>query len=762
MAAFLESIFEFLFKYRPLVFEKGRLVLAIPWPAYVFAIVGGILLGLTLLAYRRASARNPRDAAVLAVLRIAALAVLLFCIARPTLLVPTVIPQRNFLGVLIDDSRSMTIADRNDRPRGEFARTAFGAPDSVLRAALEERFMLRVFRFSETTERLDDLSQLSTSGSRTDLAQALDAARRDLSAVPLAGLIVLTDGADNSESPLTESLLALRASSVPVYSVGLGRERFVRDVELSRVETPRSVLRGSSLVVDLLVSQTGYRGKTVRVDVEDEGRIVSSQEVQLPADGESATVRVQFSANEPGPRVFRFRVAPLAGEQVTENNQREALIVVEDNREKILYFEGELRFEVKFVRRAIADDSNVRVVTLQRTGQNKFLRMDVEDAEELASGFPKTREELFAYKGLILGSVEASFFTHDQLQMIEEFVGQRGGGLLALGGLHSFSRGAYAGTPVADVLPVVLPEAPAEAESFHALLTVEPTRFGLSHPVTQIGGGASGVAAAWGQLPPVTSVNPIRSVKSGASTLLVGRADDQKDPLIVLAYQRYGRGKALALPIQDSWLWQMVPPLDDMSHEKFWQQLLRWLVSYVPDRVTVTASRDQVGQGEPLTITAEVQDETFLRLNNAEVIAHITAPSGLEQQARMNWAVESDGEYRSEYVPSERGLHRVRVEARKDGELVGEQEMFFEARELATEFYDAEMRAGLLQRVAEETGGRFYTPETVMILPEDVSLTESGTTVVEERDLWDMPIIFFTLVGLIGTEWLYRRRRGLV
>jgi hypothetical protein len=72
------------------------------------------------------------------------------------------------------------------------------------------------------------------------------------------------------------------------------------------------------------------------------------------------------------------------------------------------------------------------------------------------------------------------------------------------------------------------------------------------------------------------------------------------------------------------------------------------------------------------------------------------------------------------------------------------------------------MRKGLLQRIAEETGGRFYTPETVMTLPEDVSLTESGTTVVEERDLWDMPVLFFALVGLIGAEWLLRRRRGLV
>ena len=117
------------------------------------------------------------------------------------------------------------------------------------------------------------------------------------------------------------------------------------------------------------------------------------------------------------------------------------LVQVLDRREKILYFEGEPRFELKFIRRAVAEDKNLQVVCLQRTSQNKFLRLDVDDAEELAGGFPKTREELFKYRGLILGSVEASFFTADQLRMIAEFVSQRGGGLLTLGGRHSFAEG---------------------------------------------------------------------------------------------------------------------------------------------------------------------------------------------------------------------------------------------------------------------------------------------------------------------------------
>ncbi len=764
MSLFLESLFEFLFKYRPVVFEKGRLAFATPWPAYLLALIGGLVLVLALFTYARTRIRRRGDVIVLTSLRAGALGLLLFCLARPTLLIPTVVPQRNFLGILIDDSRSMAISDWNGAPRSEFARHAFGAPDSALRAALSERFMLRFFRFSRTTERLDSLAALSASGNATDLVQALDAARRELGAVPLSGLVLVSDGADNSESSLTEALLSLQAASVPVYVIGLGEERFPRDVQLSRVETPRSVLKGSSLVVDLVIDQTGYRRRSVTVNVEDDGRIIATQDVRLPAAGEAATVRVRFTANEAGPRTFRFRIPSLPDESVTGNNERQALVVVEDRREKILYFEGEPRFEVKFIRRAVADDQNLQVVTLQRTAENKFLRLDVDGPDELASGFPRTRDELFAYRGLILGSVEASFFTHDQLQMIEEFVSQRGGGLLALGGRHSFEQGGYAGTPVSDVLPVVLGLERPTSEPFYAELRVKPTRFGQSHPVTQIAASADESAQRWRELPRVSAANRLHEVKPGASTLLSGEADGLDRPLVVLAHQRYGRGKAIALPIQDSWIWQMHAdvPLDDLTHEKFWRQLLRWLVSYVPDPVSSSTSREWVNAGDPVTITAQVEDETFLSVNNADVAAVVTTPSGAERQVALDWAVDADGEYRATYVTEESGRHRIAVQARRRGALMGEHVTYVEAAELPTEYFDAEMRAPLLKRIAETTGGRFYTPETAATLPEDVSFTESGTTVLEERDLWDMPLVLLLLLGLLGAEWGYRRRRGLV
>ena len=161
---------------------------------------------------------------------------------------------------------------------------------------------------------------------------------------------MVSDGADTSDAAIDETLASLKARSIPVFTVGVGQERFAHDVQVTRVETPRSVLKGTALVVDVVLSQTGYGGQTVPLSVEDDGRIVSTQEVTLPPDGESATVKVRFTASEAGARIFKFKVPTQAGEQVTQNNARDALIQVNDRAEKVLYYEGEPRFEYKFLR----------------------------------------------------------------------------------------------------------------------------------------------------------------------------------------------------------------------------------------------------------------------------------------------------------------------------------------------------------------------------------------------------------------------------
>ena len=759
----LESLFRFLFEYRPVIFQQGEFRLAPTTGSYVAAVIAIVAAIAAVATYRRVSVKaRVGDRLVLTALRLATLALVLVCLFRPVLIVKAAVTQQNFLAVIVDDSRSMQITDWGTESRGAFVRQAFGAPDAALMKALADKFVLRTFRFSSTASRLASPSELGFAGSQTRLGAALDGVRQELAGLPLAGMVLVSDGADTTDASLSDALLALKAASVPVFTVGVGRDRLARDVQIDRVSTPRTALKGTSLVIDAVITQTGYAGDTVSLEVEDEGRIVGSQPVKLPADGEPAAVRVRFIASDPGARLFRFRIAPRQGELVTQNNARDALIEVADRREKILYFEGEPRFEMKFLRKAVADDPNLQVVTLQRTAENKYFRVGVDDAEQLLAGFPKTRDELFAYRGLILGSIEAGAFTGDQLRMIGEFVERRGGGLLMLGGPRAFAEGGYAETPVADALPVVLDRVSRAAESLSvAHLRVRPTRAGEAHGVTQIAATEAASAGRWKDLPILTSLNPIRAIKPGATVLLTGT--DGRREQVVLAFQRYGRGKAIAFPVQDSWHWQMDASIDvdDPTHENLWRQLLRWVVDGVPGVVDVRSTTDRVEPGEPVTLVADVVDPTFVELNDARTVAHVTGPRGTEFDVPMQWTGDRNGEYRGTFTPADAGSYSAQVEAYRGGKTIGSGTTDVRAAPSDAEYFDATMHAARLQRIASETGGRFYTPDNVAGMAEDLQYTGRGVTTVEERELWHMPVVLILLLGLLSAEWFLRRRVGL-
>ena len=235
-----ESLFEFLFKYRLLLFQEGDFSFTSPWPWAIGLIVAAALAVPSALTYTAARGDSTAaDRGIMGGLRLGALSIVVFCLLQPTLIITSVVPQRNFVGILIDDSRSMTIADQDGRQRSEFVTRNFTGEESVLLDQLAERFTLRFFRFSGNTQRLGDVRELTYEGSRTEIGPALVRAQEELAGVPLSGLILITDGADNSGEALAESLLPLQATSTPVYTIGLGEEALSPDVQVSRVEGGR-------------------------------------------------------------------------------------------------------------------------------------------------------------------------------------------------------------------------------------------------------------------------------------------------------------------------------------------------------------------------------------------------------------------------------------------------------------------------------------------------------------------------------------------
>jgi len=241
-----ESLFRFLFKYPPLVFQQGDLAWGVSRPLFLAIVIAAGLAAAALLTYRTTGGEQPlRDRLILIGLRIGVLALLFICLFRPTLVLKSSVPQQNFVAVLVDDSRSMTIADTNGQPRSAFVKEQLSGPNASLFKALSDRFVLRFFSFASSVDRQQSVANLKYAGTATRLGPALERARDELSGLPLAGLVMVTDGADTSDASLDEPLGSLKARSIPVFTVGLGQEHFSKDIQVTRVETPRAVLKGT-------------------------------------------------------------------------------------------------------------------------------------------------------------------------------------------------------------------------------------------------------------------------------------------------------------------------------------------------------------------------------------------------------------------------------------------------------------------------------------------------------------------------------------
>lgn len=741
---------------------QGEIRLLAPGGAWLLALTGLAIAGLAVVAYRRTGAAlRPRDRAVLTGLRLATLALLALMLQRPALVLRAAVPHQNVVAVLVDTSRSMAIADVDGGSRAAWAARTFSPDDGTLHRALAERFTVRTYTFDSTARPVTDGATFAAEGGATRIGVALDRLHAQLAGLPLAGIVVVSDGADTGTTALTTTLQRARADGVPLFTVGVGAPVPARDVQMGPVTVPRRVLAGSTLTLEGTLLAHGYAGQRVSVDVVDDDKVVGTASVTLGDDGAAVPFRVRAALADPGPRLLSVRVPTLDGEPVAANNARPVIVEVRDRREKVLYFEGEPRFEVKFLRRALQADRQLQLVVLQRTADNKYLRLDVDGPEELAGGFPTSRDELFAYRGVVLGSIEASAFSGDQLQMIADFVDRRGGGLLALGGPRAFSEGGYADTSVGRLLPFVLRRMQAPATPTAVRLAIRPTRDGLAHPLAQIAGTDEASANRWDALPPLSTVNSAADVAPGATVVLQANDGTRRDRP-VLATQRFGRGHVAGFLPQDLWLWQMHASMsvEDQTHEQFARQLLRWLVDGVPDRVELTTEVDHAEPGDVVPVQVDVHDAAFLPVSTANVTLTLTAPDGTEDTRTLTWTGTEDGRYRTTVTPTQAGWHDLRASVAA-GAATLEGTASLRVGSGLDELHDIRRQTATLSAMADATGGRFYTTDTAAQLLEDIRYTGRGVTAVEERELWQGPLLLVLLAGLLAAEWGYRRAVGL-
>jgi hypothetical protein len=359
---------------------------------------------------------------------------------------------------------------------------------------------------------------------------------------------------------------------------------------------------------------------------------------------------------------------------------------------------------------------------------------------------------------VIFGSVEATFFTPEQLKMVTEYVNKRGAGFMMIGGRNSFSSGKYQNTPIADILPVTLGTANAPVVE---KVKMQVSDSGQTNTLMCLLPDAAANMKHWSELPPLADFNRVAEPKVGAVVLARGQGEKTTDNPILLAFQRYGRGRTMAFTTGSSWRWQMEMDAKDQTFELFWRQLLRWLVNSSPDAVTVTSDKDTYLPGEPISITAEIADKGFEHVNNARVTMKWTDPKGHTESRSLDWNGAEDGSYQAQIGATEEGQYKVEIEAMAGDKKLGTYSSAFQVKDRPIEFYNASLDSGRLKALADQTEGRYYPLSALGDVPEDAQYIPGKSNFVEQKELWDVPLLFMLLTAALGGEWLLRKRAGL-
>jgi hypothetical protein len=697
---------------------------------------------------------------VLTALRALTLLLLIAFLLRPVRLVPPEVPRNAVVPILVDDSRSMALADVEGPRRIDRAEAIVRS----LAGSLGRDFSVELLTFGE---RLHERGQapLSAAARRSDLVDAITEARKRYEGRTLAGMIVVSDGGDTSATDPAE----LGGAGPAVYTIGVGAPRIDRDREVLSVTAGEAPLAGS--VVDLNVSAVshGYSDAPIEIHVLANGRPIEVRRVTPPGDGSPVHEVFQVSPDAASPTLYTVEIPSTPDELAAGNNQRAVLVPPPGRRRRLLLAEGAPGFEHSFLKRAWAEDVGFEVDSVVKKGkndqgQNTFL-VQAEPARSpaLVSGYPTTRETLFHYDAIVLANVDADLLTRDQLAMTSAFVAERGGGLLALGA-RTFQNRGLLGTPVEELLPIELDDrAPgilltSSAQSVNAANKVRLTEDGAVHPMMRIALDRAENTRRWGALPALASSTPLGGPRPGAQVLAVADVPGSGTRPIV-AVQRYGRGRSMVFAGEASWRWRMMMPATDRSYEMFWRQAARWLSMPAPDPVSL-ALPGRATPGETVALDLIVRDRAFAAVPAAETVLRVVGPDGSTRELRPVLAEPGVGRYSVPLGVDRAGVYRVNAEARADGRTLATPIGWFLVGGADRELTDPRLNEEVLTRVAEVTGGRYLREDEAGELTALLG-AERGAAALERRELWHSPWSIGLIIMLLSTEWILRRRWGL-
>ncbi len=759
----------------------------------------------SLFLYRGASDFKKWQRLGLALMRILVLIILGFCLLEPMALVVEKRTYPRRLQVLVDNSASMSIQDQrkesadiieaamalnllplttdlNDNQatldltpdqhkkiasssRLDLAKGLLQGPANKALTSLSKKMDVNIYTFGESPNWLSDNKNLSkgllksvkSNAKNTAIANALKTvAKADQNSEP-AGVILFTDGIENTSSLRSDAVLReLGTRGIPVYPVAIGLEN-PDDVSIRNIVMQDVAFSGDRVPVRVQIKSQGYEKRSVRLSVFINDSRVEQRKVHLEGGLQFEEIAFRVDIYKKGAIKVDVVLDPFDDEVSEANNRVQRSIRVVNEKVNVLYIEGSPRWEFRYLQAILKRDPRINATFIASGMGAEMAR----NSKEYIERFPSEPEKAFKYDLVIMGDVNPTFFRDEELSMLEKLISERGASLLILCGAEHTPT-SYAGTVIESLLPVRFdPDQKWKdvAQSVYPVLTPE----GVSSMVMTLDDDPETNEQIWSRMSPLDRVAPFLEPKL-AATVLVGLSDtgERASTYPLIAWQRYGTGKCMSIATDR--LWRLRFKLGDKYHWRIWSQCIQFMtlsrLMGEHKQIRLETDRSVYNGEEQVRLYAHVLDKNYEPIQQMQFNAEVVGLGDLNLNTKVNLrpVQAKPGFYEGYFSPPSSGRYRLESNAE---DQKASNSIEFQVAIHKPEMQETGMQKKHLKRIAELSGGRLLSPSELPKLSSLINSQPIQTTVNLERPLWDNWLLVILVVLLAGMEWLVRRRNDL-
>jgi hypothetical protein len=792
-----------------------------PWPQWLLlaVVLGGSCLFVWL--YRREGKASSLYRYFLAAIRICLLLLLVFIISEAVLSVErTGLP---YLTIMIDDSASQGIADQYERPETRIALAALashatslppaalakGAIAPPLRAddgpaaeparieiakglilkdnaqllgELQKQHRVRIYLVSNSARLLSEVGRpgeiaetsrkLRAAGAKGSQSRLGDCTRQvltELRGAPPSAIVLLTDGQTTEGEPLSKAAELSARKGVPLFTIGVGSVEQVRDLELTELLVDDIVFVDDAVRFQAKLLARGFQGQKVTLRLKERDRAnpdpkaereLQSLEVEAPADGQPRRVELVHRPRTTGEQTFILEVQSQPRELQRENNRIERVVTVRREKLKVLLVESEPRYEFRYLKNYLEREETIDLSVVLLSSDPEYSDQD----RAALPTFPAAKDELFAYDVVIMGDADPGFLSHSQMQNLADFVTDRGGGILFIAG-ELYDPLAYRGTPLETLLPIELGDARnptavgSSISSYRPELTVE----GRSSPIFRFGESDAASAQIWQNLPELYWYFEAPHKKPAALVLAEHpSASGSEGKLALDLYQFTGAGRSMFHAFDDTWRWRFRS--GDRFFGRFWVQAIRFLARSKlagQRQAEIQTDRRRYERGQPIQFRVRFPTPG-LAPSGGTVTVQVERNGASPRKVVLNQLAETRNVFEGALPQAAEGDYEARLlpPTILDGPIPT---TTFRVEAPASELEHIAMNEPELIRVAQATGGKFYTPlgagSLLADLPKPSKVPLDTDPPIPLWNTW--PVLGFFL-ALITLEWILRKRRQML